>query len=282
MNNETITRLLAFGCAELNKTSDDEAKLESEILLVFAINKPRVYLHTWPDANIPVDTCQLYYSLIQRRQQGEPIAYITGKREFWSLNLNVNSNVLIPRSDTEVLVEKALQQIKDIQNPFIIDLGTGSGAIALAIASERPDANVTASDSSQAALTVAKNNAQQLKIGNVNFIQKNWCQDLPLNHYHLMISNPPYIACNDPHLTQGDLRSEPSSALSSGEEGLDDIKIICSTAGQHLRDGGWLYLEHGYDQTDAVQKILGAENFLHLGQACDLNQIPRLSWGQKT
>jgi len=281
VNKQTIAQLLLFGGVELKNIADDQASFESEILLAFSLNKPRVYLHTWPDRNVPEDADELYDSLIQRRQQGEPIAYITGQREFWSLELRINADVLIPRSDTETLVEKALQQIEEIQNPHIIDLGTGSGAIALAIAKERPDANVTASDTSQAALEVAKKNAQQLGINNVTFIENNWCQNLPFNHYHLIISNPPYIASNDPHLTQGDLRCEPISALSSGEDGLDDIRIICHTAGQHLRKDGWLTLEHGYNQVDAVREIFDTENFSNLGHACDLNKIPRLSWGQK-
>ncbi len=257
------------------------ARFEAEILLAFALNKPRVYLHSWPEM-IPDNKAQsLYEQLIHNRVSGTPIAYLTGQREFWSLTLQVNPHTLIPRPETETLVEKALQQISHISTPQVIDLGTGSGAIALAIASERPDAHITASDSSQAALKIAQHNAQQLKLNNITFIQTDWCQNLPLNHYHLIVTNPPYIASDDHHLKQGDVRFEPLSALRSGTEGLDDIRVICHHAGKHLLKGGWLNLEHGYDQAEAVHTILGQENFSHLGHACDLSQIPRISWGQK-
>lgn len=280
MNKDTLSQLVLWGSNELEKKAAGHARFEAEILLAFALNKPRVYLHTWPNANIAEDSHTLYSSLIQRRKTGEPIAYLTGQREFWSLELQINSDVLIPRPETELLVEKALQKISGIPNPVVIDLGTGSGAIALAIASERQDANVTASDFSQAALDVAKQNARQLGIKNVDFMQSHWCQELPLDHYHLIVSNPPYVASEDHHL-KGDLRFEPLSALSSGKDGLDDIRLICQTAAPHLLDGGCLYLEHGYDQADAINTILTNENFIGLGHAQDLNQIPRLSWGQK-
>ncbi|VAW82067.1 Peptide chain release factor N(5)-glutamine methyltransferase [hydrothermal vent metagenome] len=274
-------QLVLWACTELTPFAAEQARFEAELLLAFALDKPRVYLHSWPEATPDKETQSLYQQLIHKRLSGTPIAYLTGQREFWSLALQVNPHTLIPRPETETLVEKVLQQIRHIQSPQVIDLGTGSGAIALAIASERPDAQVTASDSSHAALKVARHNAQHLKLNNITFMQTNWCQNLPLNHYHLIVTNPPYIASDDHHLNEGDVRFEPVSALSSGIEGLDDIRVICQNAGKHLLTGGWLSLEHGFDQAEAVRTILGQENFSHLGHACDLAQIPRISWGQK-
>ena len=273
--------LLECGSSELHAIAASQARFEAEILLAHVLQKPRSYLHTWPEAVIPSHSIDQFKLLITRRSQGEPIAYITGRREFWSLDLEVTTDTLIPRAETETLVEHVLAQLENIARPQIVDLGTGSGAIALAIASERPDANITATDNSANALAVAQKNAERLGLQNISFLFSNWFDQLALEQYHLIVSNPPYVADDDPHLTQGDVRFEPVSALSSGKDGLDDIRHLCHAAPKYLKVGGWLYLEHGYNQAHETRVILESEQFVNLGHACDLSNTPRISWGQK-
>ena len=274
MPSSTLTDLLQWGRQQVDS-------LEAELLLAFAIKKPRVHLHTWPEQEASSEQLSTYQKLIQLRIQGEPVAYLTGQREFWSQELQVTSATLIPRPETETLVECALTLINNIKQPQIADLGTGSGAIAIALATERQDAVITATDSSLDALTVAKQNALNLKLTQIQFLHTSWCSDLAVNNFDLIASNPPYIASDDPHLKQGDLRFEPVSALSSGADGLDDIRIICPGAYQCLKSGGWLILEHGYDQAESVLAILESNSYINCGQTNDINGIPRVSWGQK-
>ncbi|ROH87301.1 peptide chain release factor N(5)-glutamine methyltransferase [Pseudomethylobacillus aquaticus] len=231
-------------------------------------------------------------ALLQRRLAGEPIAYILEQREFYGLALRVTADTLIPRTDTETLVEAALAKIPatpllkpdDLQQGCqaqgfqVLDLGTGTGAIALAIAQQRPQVQVTAVDASAAALNVAQHNALQLGLANVRLLQSDWFSALNSQpegapdraRFHLIVSNPPYIAAGDPHLTQGDLRFEPMSALASGADGLDDIRHIVAQAPHHLVAGGWLMLEHGYDQADAVAGLMKFERFTEISHANDL------------
>ncbi len=199
--------------------------------------------------------------LLARRARGEPVAYLTGKREFWSLELTVTPDVLIPRPETELLVEQALARIPENAEWTIADLGTGSGAIALAIATERPHCRLIATDNSPAALAVAHGNAMRCGIANVQFRQGEWLQPLAGTRFDMIVSNPPYVRANDPHLKQGDVRSEPEAALVAGADGLDALRCITTDAVSCLRPGGWMLFEHGYDQAQAVRALLEAHGY---------------------
>ena len=214
---------------------------------------------------------------MERGAAGEPIAYITGSREFFSLDLVVTPDVLIPRPETELLVELALEKIPREAVVQIADLGTGSGAIALAIAHERPNAQVLATDASAAALDVARGNAQRLGLMNVEFAQGEWCAALGDRVFNIIVSNPPYIAVGDAHLREGDLRFEPPLALSSGADGLDAIRTIARDARRHLVRGGWLLFEHGYDQGQPVREIFAANGYADAMTAHDLEGRDRIS-----
>jgi release factor glutamine methyltransferase len=257
-----------------------EAKLEAQLLLQHLLNVNRAWLipheNDALEANIHAD----YRALINRRLCGEPIAYILGVREFYGLTLKVTADTLIPRPDTETLVEVALAKIPLQKNLNICDLGTGSGAIALAIAKHRPQAHITALDASQAALDIAIENAQSFKISNVNFILSDWFGSLKDQKFDVIVSNPPYIEANDVHLTQGDLRFEPISALASGADGLDDIRTIISQAKTHLSPHGWLMLEHGYNQAERVADLMKLADFSEISHAQDLAGIARVTFGR--
>ncbi|MCU7842625.1 MAG: peptide chain release factor N(5)-glutamine methyltransferase [Candidatus Thiodiazotropha sp. (ex Monitilora ramsayi)] len=257
------------------------ADLEAALLLCHVLDKPRSHLYAWPDNTLTLKELADYEALIQRRLAGEPIAHIIGLREFWSLALKVTADTLIPRPETELLVERALLHLGAISQPAIADLGTGSGAIALALGSERPDAQIHASDSSEKALRIAISNANELNIKNICFYAGDWYLALPGGtKYDLLISNPPYIQANDPHLTQGDLPREPLSALVSGSDGLSDIKQIIQYAPTHLKPGGWLLLEHGYQQADAVKEIYQYHDFTDVSTYMDMAGLPRVTEGK--
>jgi len=216
----------------------------------------------------------------RRRREGAPVAYLTGQREFWGLSIAVDRSVLIPRPETETLVEWALQKLPPERPLRVLDLGTGSGAIALAIAHERPRAQVLATDRSEAALAVARANAQRLAIGNVAFIRSDWYEAVAASEtFDLIASNPPYVARGDPHLREGDLRFEPQEALTSGADGLDALRIIVRGARERLVAGGWLVVEHGFDQADAVRGLLRSAGLCDLASFRDLCGIPRVALG---
>jgi release factor glutamine methyltransferase len=258
------------------------AELEAALLLCHLLGTPRSHLFAWPEKRLTPEQQQDYEALIRRRLDGEPIAHITGEREFWSLPLRVTPDTLIPRPETELLVERALHHLAGVKAPHIADLGTGSGAIALALAGERTDATVHASDQSAAALAVARENATTLKLRNVSFFQGSWCDALPKGQcYDLIVSNPPYIEAGDPHLRRGDLPHEPLSALVAGPDGLDDIRRIAGQTPGRLKTGGWLLLEHGESQPDAVQRVLRGEGFSSLSTLDDLAGRPRVTEGRK-
>jgi release factor glutamine methyltransferase len=300
-----------------SKLGSDEAALDARLLLQHVLNVNHAWLIAHADETLTPNQLSTFEARLQRRLNGEPIAHILGSREFFGLPLKVTSDTLIPRPDTETLVEAALSKISlgeinphtsfprerepiengKIDSRFrgndeisgisettqalrILDLGTGTGAIALAIAKNCPLAHVTAVDFSESALAIAKENAENLAIHNVAFLHSHWFSALNNKRFDVIVSNPPYIAENDPHLSQGDLRFEPKSALTSGVDGLDDIRHIIEQAPQHLNPNGWLLLEHGYDQAKAVAELLVQAHFKEIGHGLDLAGIQRVTFGK--
>ena len=255
------------------------ARLDAELLLAAALGKSRSFLHTWPERIVPSDAALTFAHYLQRRRGGEPVAYILGQQGFWKLDLEVAPHTLIPRPDTELLVEAALELLPATPAK-VLDLGTGSGAIALALASERPAWQVTAVDRVLEAVALAERNRQRLHLHNVTVLSSHWFDALKDHRYSLIISNPPYIAAADPHLIAGDVRFEPASALVAGTDGLDDLRVIIAQAPQHLEAGGWLMLEHGYDQAAAVRDLLLAQDFVEVHSRVDLGGHQRISLGR--
>ncbi len=255
------------------------ARLDAEWLLAEALGKPTSYLRTWPEREVPAEAEARFSADLERRRLGEPVAYILGRQGFWSLDLEVAPHTLIPRPDTELLVEIALQLLPP-DPAAVLDLGSGSGAIALAIASECPAWQLTGVDRVSEAVALATRNARRLRLGNASFLESHWFSALADRRYDLIVSNPPYIQASDPHLLQGDLRFEPSSALVAGADGLDDIRLIISQAPHHLSPAGWLLLEHGYDQAAAVRGLLLEAGFSEIASRNDLGGHERVSLGR--
>jgi release factor glutamine methyltransferase len=249
------------------------------MLLAHVVEQPRAWLYAHGDDDVDGETATRFARLLERRAVGEPVAYLTGNRGFWRFDLRVTPDTLVPRPETELLVELALQRLPPEQPLRIADLGTGSGAIALALASERPRARVVASDASVAALAVARGNAVALGLANVEFREGDWLAPLHAERFDLIAANPPYVAVGDPHLEQGDLRFEPTAALSSGSDGLDAIRAIVRAAPSHLAPGGWLLLEHGSDQGTAVRDLLHHAGFSAVETAPDLERRDRVTLG---
>lgn len=258
-------------------TSSLGDRLEAELLLVHVLDKPRSWLIAHADDELGAAQASAYAALVQRRREGEPVAYITGRRGFWTLELEVTPATLIPRPETELLVELALARMTPTSR--VVDLGTGSGAIALAVGRECPTASVVATDASVEALAVAQRNAARHGIRNVRFVHGDWLAPLAGERFELIVSNPPYIEADDPHLAQGDLRFEPASALASGTDGLDDIRRIVAQARDHLTPGGWLLMEHGWNQGSAVREVLSAAGYRKVFTEQDLEQRDRISGG---
>ena len=262
------------------KINGDEAKFESQLLLQHVLNVNRAWLIAHALDYVQEDVYKKFEALLIRRLNGVPIAYILGYREFFGLQLKVSADTLIPRPDTETLVEIALDKMSAQTSLYTLDLGTGSGAIALAIAKHRQNAQITAVDASQEALAVAIENARLLNIKNVHFELSNWFSALNNQKFDVIVSNPPYIEADDTHLKQGDLRFEPLSALASGADGLQDIRTIISQAPQHLNPQGWLLLEHGYNQAEQVNALLKQAGFSQISHAKDLAGINRVTLGK--
>ena len=260
--------------------------IDAQVLLAYVMANTRTWLAAHPERPLPSGEVARFFALARRRRDGEPIAYLTGTREFWGLSLLVTHNVLIPRPETETLVERALARIPADRESSVLDLGTGSGAVALALARERPQARLVATDVSEAALRVADANARRLGIFNIEFVQADWYSELPLSltrpPFDVIVSNPPYIAASDPHLGQGDLRYEPMPALTPGGDGLAALVTIVSGAAPRLTDDGWLLVEHGYDQQDAVRALFESAGFTDLESARDLAGIVRVCAGRKS
>jgi release factor glutamine methyltransferase len=255
-------------------------RVDAEALLLHVLDKPRSWLVAHADDALDADVRAAYATLVARRAAGEPVAYLTGRRGFWTLELEVTPATLIPRPETELLVELALERLPRDAAASVADLGTGSGAIALAVAGERQRAQVVATDASAGALAVARRNAQRLGIGNVHFRLGDWLAPLAGERFTLIVSNPPYIEAADPHLAQGDLRFEPASALVSGADGLDDIRRIVAGAPAHLETGGWLLFEHGWNQGEAARALLREAGYAQVFTARDLEARDRVSGGR--
>lgn len=269
----TIDALLRHAASTIDR-------VDAECLLAHALARPRSWLFAHAGDVVEVAAGSRFAELLSRRQAGEPVAYLTGTRGFWTLGLAVSPATLIPRPETELLVELALARIPVGSAARIADLGTGSGAIALAIAKERPRTHVVATDASEPALEVARRNAVHNGIANIEFRHGDWLAPLAGERFELIASNPPYIADGDPHLGEGDLRFEPPSALSSGRDGLDAIRCIVRAAPLHLLPGGWLLLEHGWGQGAAVRSLLAEAGFNEVETARDLEGRDRTSLGR--
>lgn len=255
------------------------ARLDAELLLAAALGKNRSFLRTWPERIVATEAAQRFAGYLERRRRGEPVAYILGHQGFWSLDLEVAPHTLIPRPDTELLVELALGCIPEEQ-ARVLDLGTGTGAIALALGRERTRWQVMAVDRVAEAVALAERNRRRLGLDNVQVQESHWFSTLQGQRFDLILSNPPYIRSEDPHLSEGDVRFEPTSALVSGVDGLDDIRQIVAQAPEHLARGGWLLLEHGYDQATDVRALLEAQGFEQVESRKDLGGLERVSLGR--
>jgi release factor glutamine methyltransferase len=255
-------------------------RIEARVLLREVLNQSDAYLLAHGDDTLTAEQAQQYVALVVRRVAGEPIAYITGRREFHGREFKVTPDVLIPRPETELLVELALQRLPANESCSVLDLGTGSGCIGITIAAERPQAQVTLVDASEGALEIARTNAAQWAPANTTLLHGDWYSAVAAKRYDLIVANPPYVAEGDDHLQQGDLRFEPRSALAAGVDGLSDLQRIIAQAPQHLHAGGWLLLEHGFDQAVACAWLLEAAGFQDNFNAPDLAGLPRVSGGR--
>jgi release factor glutamine methyltransferase len=258
--------------------------LDAQVLLAHVLGCDRAWLAAHGTDVLARESAERFFILSKRRRDhGEPVAYLTGTREFWSLPLAVTPDVLIPRPETETLVEAALARLPADAQASVLDLGTGSGAIALALAHERPQAEVWAVDASAAALRVAQGNAQRLGLGRVRFVQSDWYANLPADApaFAAIVANPPYVARGDPHLAERDVRHEPRAALVAGADGLDALRTIVAGAASRLRPAGWLLVEHGYDQAHAVRALFAAAGFEALQSLRDLAGIARVVLGRR-
>jgi release factor glutamine methyltransferase len=270
----TVRELLRSG----DDLPGDSARRDSEILLGYCLSKSRSWLYTWPEREISTPDAHRFKQLLVQRKRGQPVAYLVGVREFWSLSLAVNEHTLIPRPETETLVSWALE-LSLPANARVLDLGTGSGAIALALASERASWQVQGVDASQDALTIARRNAVQLQLERVSFDQSDWYCAVLGQEFHLLVANPPYIDPLDSHLQQGDVRFEPPSALIADQAGLADLVELVGGAGAHLQPGGWLLLEHGFNQGEAVRSLLRGAGFDSITTRNDLAGQERITGG---
>lgn len=258
--------------------------VDAQVLLGYVLGNTRTWLAAHAEKSLTPDDAARFFALARRRREGEPVAYLTGTREFWGLSLLVTPNVLIPRPETETLVERALVRLPRERESRVLDLGTGSGAIALALARERPKAKFVATDVSEAALRIAEANARRVGIFSVDFVRADWYSGIALPPsgptFDAIVSNPPYIAAADPHLGEGDVRFEPMQSLTPGGDGLAALVTIIAGAPARLASGGWLLVEHGYDQQEAVRALFESAGFVDLESSRDLAGIPRVCAGR--
>jgi len=276
----TVGKALRQAVTTLTPTSPTP-RLDAEVLLMHVCSLDRSSLITRNETALTGKQLNMLENLLHRRKRGEPVAYITGTREFWSMELEVTPGTLIPRPETELLVEKALEHIPRDTEWTIADLGTGSGAIALVIAKERPRCRVMATDISLAALEVARPNAKKIGLTNVDFRAGDWFAPLVGETFDMLVSNPPYIRADDPHLKQGDLRFEPATALVSGADGLDAIRHIVRHAREFLSPDGWLLFEHGWDQAEAIGDYLRQQGYRDIVCHTDLTGHARVAGGRR-
>lgn len=258
---------------------DADPLVDSKVLLCHCLQQPLVYLHTWPDRLLSQQQWQAYKKLIEQRKQGIPVAHLTKERGFWSLSLAVSDKTLIPRSDTEVLVEQALR-LFDASPIDVLDLGTGTGAIALALASERPQWQLIATDFDADIVALAQSNASRNHISNIHILQSDWFAGLAGKSFSMIVSNPPYIESDSPFLQQGDVRFEPLSALVAEQQGMADLEHIIAHAGKYLLDSGWLVLEHGFEQGQKVRHALQRHGFAEVTSIRDYAGLARVSFGK--
>lgn len=259
----------------------DQAGLDAEVLLAHVLKKPRVYLHAWPEAELSRDQELQFIDMIRQRAAGQPVPYLTGQREFWSMNFSVTPDSLIPRPETELLVERTLALLPENRTLRVADLGTGSGAIAIALAHERKHWRLYAIDHSFQCIKLAQRNARHLNVDNLYFINADWGRALADQCCDAIVANPPYIADHDPHLQQGDVRFEPESALTAGPQGMDDLRDLIEEAPRILKPGGWIVLEHGMNQANSVHKLLNNITFKNIMTTPDLAGLERVSCAQK-
>lgn len=271
-----IKSLLHNATADLGAYSES-ARLDAEVLLTHVLHTNRSYLYAHLEHDITAEEIAAFMELLQRRQNGEPIAYILGEKEFWSLPFKVTPDTLIPRPETELLIELAFKKLPSTESLHIADLGTGSGAIAVSLAYERKNWQLHATDQCEKALSIAKENSKRLTTLNVSFFHGEWCKALPQQKYSAIISNPPYIAQHDKHLQQGDLRFEPLSALVSGVDGLQDIRTILHQAYNYLVPNGLIMLEHGYQQAPAVRTLMHDLGYSEIESHKDLQGHERVT-----
>jgi release factor glutamine methyltransferase len=250
---------------------------EARILLGHVLRRDRAWLAAHGDTPLSANETRAFETLARRRRDGEPVAYLVGRREFFGLDLELTPDVLIPRPETELLVELTLMRIDRDTRADVLDLGSGSGAVALAIAHERPHSEVLGVDLSPAAVAIAQRNASRLNIANASFIESDWFSAVPLKRYRAIVANPPYVAANDAHLSEGDLRFEPRMALAAGADGLSAIRTVIAGAAAYLAPGASILLEHGYDQADAVQSMLRGAGFSDTQSWRDLAGLPRVA-----
>ncbi len=278
----SITEQLRTAAARLAQIDDEglsSPRLEAELLMAMVLDQPRSFLFSHGETALSDEQAGEFQTLLERRLNGEPIAYLTGTRAFWNLDLIVDPNVLIPRPETELLVEAALQRMSPDIPLRVADLGTGSGAIALALASERPEARVIGTDVSEAALETARHNAHRNGLERVEFMISDWLRGLQ-GHFDVVVSNPPYVAIDDPHLDRGDCRFEPRGALTPGPDALDAYRQIVFQARDHLVSGGWLLFEHGFDQASSVRELLETAGYVQIQTCRDLQGHERVTLGQ--
>jgi release factor glutamine methyltransferase len=276
-----IQQALQQASLNLSETSAT-ATLDAQVLLTYVLQCNTAHLAAWPEKKLSKDQAAQFLNLIQLRSQGSPVAHLTQQREFWSLNFSVNSSTLIPRPETETLVEYILSSFDTKRQLTVLDMGTGTGAIAISIASEKPTWEIIACELSDDALALAKFNSDSHLTDNVAFIQSDWFTNISRHDFDVIVSNPPYIAEDDPHLLQGDVRFEPRSALTSGKTGMDAIEQICAKAGSHLKNGGVLIIEHGYNQQHLVAECFIKHGFSEVEQKRDLAGHVRMTAGKSS
>ncbi len=275
----TLAQALQQALTLLQPSGSD--RLDAEVLLAHVLGKPRSHLHAWPEAELQQQQLARYRQLVARRAAGEPVAYLTGRREFWSLDFEVTCATLIPRPETELLVEQALAGLPADRPLRVADLGTGSGAVAVALAQERKRWQVCATDRSAAAVAIARRNAARLQVPEIDFLIGDWSAAFADHSLDAIVANPPYVAERDPHLAQGDVRFEPRTALAAGPQGLDELARLIRDAARVLKADGWLFLEHGAEQSAALRALLNKLNFNGIATLRDLAGLERVTRAHK-